>query len=72
MRYLALVLVAACNVLGPADRAAIAEDAATIEKCQEEGRACRADGGPTCTKGTPCALHCLDVYDACMKKAGLE
>lgn len=59
---LAFGVLAACQVLGPADRAAIAQDAATIEKCQEEGRACKADGG----------ADCFGVYDRCMVDGGLR
>jgi hypothetical protein len=59
---LAFGAVLACQVFGPADRAAVAQDAATIEKCQEEGRACKADGG----------ANCYSVYDACMVDGGLR
>lgn len=52
----------ACQVFGPADRAAIAQDAATLEKCQEEGRACKADGG----------VDCYGVYDRCVTDGGLR
>ncbi len=50
--------------LGPADRAEIADTAATIERCQEVGRACKADGGD--------AGACYVQYDACMQDAGLH
>lgn len=60
---LAIVLrLIACAELGPADRADLARDAANIEICQEQGRACKADGG----------TNCYAVYDACMNDAGLR
>ena len=59
---LLFVALVSCQVFGPAERAEIATTAAAIEKCQEEGRACKDDGG----------THCFDVYDACMKKGGLR
>lgn len=54
--------LAACAVFGPDERAAVATTAASIENCEEKGRACNADGG----------THCYDVYDACMRDGGLR
>lgn len=51
----------ACATLTPADQTAIANDAATIAKCQIAGRACKADGG----------TDCFGVYESCMKDGGL-
>lgn len=52
---------AACALLGPADRADLVDTAATLERCQELGRACKADGG----------TNCFQVYSACVGDAGL-
>jgi hypothetical protein len=60
--FAAFSIGAACAELTPADRADIATTAAIIERCQEEGRACKADGG----------ANCYGVYDACMHDAGLH
>lgn len=59
----ALPMAFGCAWLQGVDKAAIAEDAAKIYRCQEEGRACKADGGSFCRR---------DVYDVCMKDAGLR
>lgn len=56
----AQLLALACGAaLTPSDRVDITNTAATIERCQEAGRACKADGGAGC-------------YDACMRDAGLR
>ncbi len=47
------------SALGPKERSEITTTAATIHRCQEEGRACKADGGAGC-------------YDACMRDAGFR
>jgi len=60
--FVGLLAAAACATLGPADRLEIAEVGATIAHCQSVGRACKADGG----------TDCYDVYDACMRDAGLH
>ena len=52
----------ACQLFGPADRAAIATDAAKLEFCQEIGRACKDDGG----------AHCYQRYYDCTVDAGLR
>jgi len=59
---LALTFLGACFQLTPGDRAQLADDANKIEQCQEQGRACKADGG----------THCKDTYNDCMKDAGLH
>lgn len=64
MRALVLLsaLLAACASLGPAERTEIADTAAALERCQEVGRACKADGGTAC----------YQQYDACVTDAGLR
>ncbi len=49
----------ACATLSPTQRLEITHTATTIADCQEQGRACKADGGAGC-------------YDACMRDAGLR
>ena len=60
--FLVVAALGACAVFGPADRNAITQTAATLETCQEVGRACKADGG----------ANCWDKYDACVTDAGLR
>jgi len=57
-----ITVVSACAVLGPAERTEIALTAATLERCQEIGRACKADGG----------TNCFEQYDSCVTDAGLR
>jgi hypothetical protein len=62
---IAFVLWAAgCGpVLGPEERAHIADTAAKISTCQAAGHACKADGGKDCYD---------TVYARCMVDAGLK
>lgn len=58
------VFFAACALLGPAERAQIAKDAAKIEECQELGRLCKMDGGS--------GKDCYAQYDQCMIDGGMR
>lgn len=51
----------ACLSLTPAQQREVGRTAAVIAKCQDLGRACKADGG----------TGCYEIYDACMKDGGL-
>lgn len=56
---LTIALLSHCSpALTPEDRAELAAHAATLEKCQEEGRALGKDGG-------------LAQYEACKKANGV-
>jgi hypothetical protein len=60
-----LTFLAACGAaLTPSDRSELTHVADQIESCQEEGRMCKllGDGG----------VNCRDVYENCMKDAGLK
>jgi len=59
---LAFGAIAACQVFGPADQAALTDDAALIAHCESIGRECKADGG----------TDCYHQYDLCMYDAGLR
>jgi hypothetical protein len=63
----AQVLGIACAALTPTQRIEIANTAAQIEACQEEGRACK-----TFASGDAGGANCYGVYDACMRDAGLR
>jgi hypothetical protein len=54
--------VAACSMFGPAERATVEKNIATVGGCEEVGRACQADGGH----------DCYAQYDACTRDAGLR
>ena len=64
----AALVLAACAIFGPADRAAIALTAAQLEACQELGRACHLDSGAP-DGNDP---KCRSIYDACVTDAGLR
>lgn len=51
----------ACSLFGPAEQRELNNTAAEILQCQNEGRACAADGGAD-----------AGCYAACMKDAGLK
>lgn len=61
MKYLLVFLVGCGASLTPAEAAELQDTAAQIAKCRAEGLACKADGG----------TGCLQVFDACMRDAGL-
>ncbi len=46
----AQVLALACATLGPAERLEITHTATTLEGCQEQGLACKAEGGAGCLR----------------------
>jgi hypothetical protein len=54
--------VTACTLFGPAERATVEKNVATVGGCEEIGRACKADGGH----------DCYAQYDACTREAGLR
>lgn len=59
--FVALLSLAACHALTEADYIDIGETALQVAKCENEGRACKADGG----------TNCFDVYEDCLADAGL-
>jgi drug/metabolite transporter (DMT)-like permease len=61
---LACLIFLACAASNPVDRTELTHVASTLETCQEQGRLCKAfrDGG----------TNCFDVYDACVRDAGLR
>lgn len=52
----------ACHELTGADYVDIGATAVQVARCENEGRACKADGG----------TDCYGVYERCLKDAGLE
>src|SRR5579859_8162961 len=52
--------LASCAALGPAEQTNLEQTSATLLRCQNEGRACAADGGAD-----------AGCYSSCMKDAGL-
>lgn len=51
-----------CAALTAAQRGEIEKTAGTIANCQEQGRACKADGG----------TNCYAAYENCTTDAGLR
>lgn len=60
--FVALALLAGCDLFGAYMRGEVPTNAEVIAKCQKIGLDCKADGG----------ADCYGKYDDCMIEAGLR